>query len=209
MSSGYKARISSVLKCVDMVLFGAMFTLRRANKILQQKIDSCEEVQFKDDRRLDCEKGDIKEEFVASINRLEKIENKAMHTLLGLAVAIALFGATSGILGSDGMVAGKGCAIRIASASLLILAMFYFLASGILALRAYQIGKVYRPQLSDRTPIVTEKQEKISLLYCIEQNHQSATMRSNRLSAAFSCLRNGIVIIFVLGVLIVVAGVLL
>ena len=45
--------------------------------------------------------------------------------------------------------------------------------------------------------------EKRIILYSIEQNQRAATLRSNRLSASFACLRNGLVIVLVLGVLIV------
>ncbi len=202
MSDSFETRI-------DRALLGSFFNLRRANRVLQEKIDNRRIEQFKNDRRLRCATNDIQTELTRSINRLERVETKAMGTLLGVAVAIAVFGATSGILGSDGMLACKGCAIRIASAVLLVFALLYLFASGLLALGAYEIGQVYRPNLGDRRPVVDKKQEKIVLLYCIQQNQDAGTMRSNRLSASFTCLRNGIVAVLTLGVLVIVAGVLL
>jgi len=145
--------------------------------------------------------------LTTSIQRLERIENKAMGTLFGVAVAIAVFGATSGLLGSDGMLDGKCYAIQIGAATLLIVAMLYLFGSGFLALGAYRIGQVFRPELVDRTPVAEETHEKIVLVYSIEQNQRTATMRSNRLSAAFTCLRNGLMVVLMLGVLIVMAGV--
>lgn len=125
MSDSFKALI-------DSVLLGSFVTLRRVNKVLQEKIDKCSEDHFKNDPRLNCVTNDLKTELTTSINRLERIENKAMGTLL--AVAIAVFGTTSGILGSDGMLAGKDFAIRIVTAALLIVAMLFLFASGLLAL---------------------------------------------------------------------------
>jgi hypothetical protein len=193
---------------IDSALLGALWTLCRANKVLQQKIDNCCVDQFKADPRLKCSGDDLKTMLTISIQGLERIENKAMGTLLGVAVAIAVFGATSGLLGSDGMLAGRCYAAQIVAAALLVVAMVYLFASGLLALGAYRIGQVFRPELVDHASVTDETHEKVVLLYSIEQNQRAATMRSNRLSASFTCLRNGLVVVFVLGVLIAVAGVL-
>ncbi len=193
---------------IDSALFGSMFTLHRANKVVQAKIDECRVEQFKDDDRLKCSRDDLEAMLTISIQRLERIENKAMGTLLGVAVAITVFGATSGLLGSDGMLAGKCYALQIVAAALLVVAMLYLFGSGLLALGAYRVGQVFRPTLADRRPVAEDTQEKMVIMYSIEQNQRAATMRSNRLSASFACLRNGLVVVLVLGVLIVVVGVL-
>ncbi len=192
---------------IDSAFLGSVCTLFRANKVLQGKIKECREDHFKDDARLGCSRDDLDAMLTISIQRLERIENKAMGTLLGVAVAIAVFGATSGLLGSDGVFAGKCYAIQIGAAAFLIVAMLYLFGSGLLALGAYRVGQVFRPELIDRTPVAEETHEKIVLVYAIEQNQRVATMRSNQLSAAFTCLRNGLVVVIMLAVLIVVAGV--
>lgn len=143
-----------------------------------------------------------------SVQRLERIENKAMGTLLGVAVAIAVFGATSGLLGEDGVLAGKRYALKIVAAALLIVAMLYLFVSGLLAMGAYKVGQVFRPELADRAPVAEMHHEGRVCLYSIDQNQRAATMRSNRLSASFTCLRNGLVVVLMLGVLISLASVL-
>lgn len=193
---------------IDSVLLGSVWTLFRANKVCQQKTDNCYVDQFKDDPRLKCSGVDLKTMLTISIQRLERIENKAMGTLLGVTVAIVVFGATSGLLGSEGMLADRCYAAQIVAAALLIVAMIYLFASGFLALGAYRIGQVFRPELDDHASVTDETHEKVVLLYSIEQNQLAATMRSNRLSASFTCLRNGLVVVFMLGVLIVMAGIL-
>lgn len=201
-------KLSNFKGAFDSALLGSLCALCRANKILQKRIDNCAAEQFTKDARIQHSRDDLKVMLTISIQRLERIENKAMGTLLGVAVAIAVFGATSGILGSDGLLAGKRYILQIVAAVLLIIAMLYLFASGFLALGAYRIGQVYRPMLEDCTPIANEEQEKTVLIYSIEQNQRAATMRSNRLSASFNCLRNGLVVVLILGITIAVVGVL-
>lgn len=193
---------------IDVLLFGSICTLHRANRIVQAKIDDCRVEDFQDDDRLQCSKSDLKAMLTISIQRLERIENKAMGTLLGIAVAITIFGATSGILSSDGMLASKCYALRCVAAALLLFALIYLFGSGLFALGAYRIGQVFRPTLIDTTPVTEEAQEKMVIIYSIEQNQRAGTMRSNRLSASFACLTNGLMVVLILGILIVVAGVL-
>jgi len=197
---------TELLRRIDSVLFGSFFTLCAANKAVKNRIDECCVTKFSNDKRLEHSKEDLDAMLTLSVGRLERIENKAMGTLLGVAVAIAVFGATSGLLGSDGPLADSCTGLRIIAATLLLLAMLYLFGSGFLSLRAYKIGEMFRPTLSDRTPITEEQQQKSVMLYCIEQNQRTATLRSNRLSASFACLRNGLLMVLLLGILIVVTG---
>ncbi len=192
---------------IDSVLLGSLWTLHRANKMLQQKINDCCVDQFKNDSRLKCPRDDLKTMLTMSIQRLERIENKAMGTLLGVAVAVAVFGATSGLFGSGGVLAASCYATQIVAAGLTIAAMVYLIVSGFLALEAYRIGGVFVPALRNHASVTDETHEKVVLLYSIEQNQRMATMRSNQLSASFTCLRNGLFVVLVLGVLIVATGV--
>jgi hypothetical protein len=143
-----------------------------------------------------------------SVQRLERIENKAMGTLLGVAVAIAVFGATSGLLGPTGLLAGYSAALRNIAAVALAITMLYLLCSGLLALGAYQIGRIYRPTLLDLGPIADANTEAMMILYSIEQNQRAATLRANKLSASFACLRNGLIAVLVLGMVVVSAAIL-
>lgn len=191
---------------IDAMLLGSVITLRAANKALRQTMSKCCYEQFAEDGRLERSEEDLSAGLALSIGRLERVENKAMGTLLGVAVAIAVFGAASGVFGSDGVLAGSCSALRIVAAVLVLATMLYQLGSGLLALGAYEIGPVFRPTLFDGSPIVEEGQAKSILLYCIEQNERAATLRSNRLSASFSCLRNGLVTVLLLGGLVVVVS---
>jgi hypothetical protein len=46
------------------------------------------------------------------------------------------------------------------------------------------------------------------ILYSIEQNQRAATLRANKLSASFACLRNGLIAVLVLGMVVVSAAIL-
>jgi hypothetical protein len=182
--------------------------LHQANKVVKAKIDECHIEQFENDDRLKHSKEELDAMLTLSVQRLERVENKAMGTLLGVAVAIALFGATSGLLRADGMLAGYSSILQNIAAAGLLFAMLYLFGSGLLALGAYKIGQIYRPTLSDRAPVAESTTEAMVTLYAIEQNQRAATLRSNRLSASFACLRNGLVAVLVLGVLIVFVAIL-
>ncbi len=195
---------AELLTWIDSVLLGSVFTLCRANSTVQKKIDQCRIEQFDNDERLKHSKQVVDARLSGSIERLERIENKAMGTLLGVAVAVALLGAATGILGSDGMIANEPLWLRIVAAALLLISMTLLFGSGFLALGAYKVGQVYRPTMFDQEPLAEEEHERKMVLLCIEQNDRAATLRSNRLSASFCCLRNGLATVLLLGVFIVI-----
>ena len=195
-----------IIRRLDSALFGSVFTLYKANRLIQQKIDKCSTDQFGSDIRLKHSKQDLHAMLSLSIERLQRVENKAMGTLLGIAVAIAVFGTTSGLLGADGLFADQSPLIKSTAAFCLMLAMLYLFGSGLLALGAYKIGSIYDPTLSDRAPVVESSMEAKVIIYSIEQNQRAAMLRSNRLSASFACLRNGLLVVIALGMLSVSIG---
>lgn len=200
--------LTEIKKHVDSVLLGSVFELRRANKLVQSKIQECKVEQFEADKRLRHSKEILGTALAASVERVERIEGKAMGTLLGVSVAVAVFGAASGMLGSGGVLGGHSMPVRGVAAVLLVAAMAYLFASGFLSLQAYKIGEVYRPTLSDFEPLATSANQAMVLIYCIDQNHLVGTLRSNRLSASFNCLRNGFAAIILLGVFTVIVALL-
>lgn len=129
-------------------------------RFIQNKIDECEESQFEDDERLRRSMEDLHATLNLSIQRIERIENKAMNTLLGVAVAITVFGTTSGLLCANGILADSSLFFRIIAAALLTVTVPYLLGSGLLALQTYEIRQIYRPTLTERAPVVEEKHEK-------------------------------------------------
>lgn len=193
---------------VDSALFGSVFTLRRANAVVQSRIDDCDVERFDGDARLQHSAEQLNAALAISIRGVERTEDKAMNMLLGVSVAIAMFGLGLGVLRVDGILGGLSVVVRIVSAGVLVVAMAYLLVSGFLALMAYRVGEVYRPTLCDYEPLVDSTKQAMTVLYCIEQNQRVATLRSNRLAASFNCLRSGLVAVFLL-VLAIIIGALL
>jgi len=189
------------LRGIDSILFGSFFTLYRANGLIQQKMDACDIEQFEEDDRLKHSKQELNDMLFLSIDRLQRVENKAMGTLFGIAVAITIFGTTSGMFGTDGLLAEQSQAIKIIAALGIVLAMVYLFGSGFFALGAYKIGSIYSPTLFDKAPVVESNMEAKVIIYSIEQNQRATMLRSNKLSASFSCLRNGLLLVITLGIL--------
>ena len=189
---------------LDAALFGSILALHRANEEVKCKLANDSVDHYLNDRRLQHSQHVLNAALDASIERLQRIENKAMSTLLGIGVAIAVLGASSDLLGSGGALADRIALLRFIAAGLTLLAMIFLLGSGLLALSAYRIGEVYRPTLGERVPVVKAPLEAAKTLYSIEQNDRAATLRSNRLVASFAFLRNGLTIVVVVGL---VAGI--
>lgn len=210
---------ANFFRWIDYVLFGAIFTLFRANKVVQKKIDDCSTEKLSEGDHIEHSRDVLKAVALTTSIRLERIENKAigtflsaiaamMCTFLAMTIAITVFGATSGLPSPGGTLSGNSSTLRFVAAALVLLAMLYLFGSGLLAMGAYKIGAVFRPELSDSAPVVEEQLEKRIILNCIEQNQRAATLRSNRLSASFACLRNGLLAVLLLGILVVLGGVL-
>jgi hypothetical protein len=193
---------------VDTVLFGSVFKLRCANRIVQSKMDNCKDNAYEEDPRLELSEERLDSFLDISIERVYRVEGKAMSTLLGVGVAIAVLGVTSGLLGPSGVLGNYSIAVRIVVAAILVIAMVFLFGSGYLALRAYSIGRIYRPTLKDYEPLVEPSSRKQVQLYCIEQNYRVATLRLNRLSVSFNCLRNGLAMVVLIGILIVIVALL-
>lgn len=181
---------------------GSMITLYRANRVVRRRLDTCTVNDYADDERLRHSQDILDSALNASTQRLERIENKAMATLLGIGVAIAVLSAAIGLLGSDGLLADRGPSVQLIAAALLLITMLFLLSSGLLALGAYRIGPVYRPTLLERAPVVESLAEAKETIFCIEQNDRAANLRSNKLAGSFACLRNGLTAVLGLGVFI-------
>ncbi len=197
----------SVVRLLDSMLFGSVFTLIRANRVVRREIAASRSESFDDDERLGHGRELLDQALVQSVQRLERIENKAMGTLLGVATAVAVFTASYGLLSPTGAFSGKPLALKVAIVATLAIAMSYLVLSGLLALNAYRVGEVHRPLLYDRAPMVKPRREAQVVIMCIEQNQRLATIRSNRLSAAFDCLRNGLVLMLLGGLSVLIVSI--
>lgn len=199
---------SKLLNWIDAALFGSVLALRRANRRIQSELQNCTVEGFKEDPRLKHSEERLDGFLADSVARMQRVEQKAMGTLLGVSVAVVVLGAASWVLGPGGMLGSSSATARIVAAVALVAAMAFLFGSGFLALQAYRIGELYRPTLEDCEPLVDANHRAQVQLYCIEQNGRVATLRANRLSASFNCLRSGLAVVVLIGILIVVMSLL-
>lgn len=190
----------------DSAFLASVVQLVRANRKIQCRIDACKPEDFNDDERLEHTDDALEAEVVNSISQVQSVESKAMATVLGVGIAVAVLGVTSSVIGPSGILAEEGLAIRGVAAVLFIAALAYFFGSGFLALQAYTVGMVYRPTLNDREPVLDSERRRTIQLYCIDQNNRMSLLRTNRLAASFDCLRNGFTTLVLLGILIIALG---
>lgn len=192
---------------VDSVVLGDLITCVKANRRLSDKLRECRLDQFEEDVRLQLPPEELRAFHSISLERIQRIESKAMGTLVGVGVAMPVLGATSGIIGGNGVLGQAAPVFRISAAVLLLLGVLYFLTSGWLALCCYRVREVYRPDMPDTVPNAGPRHLAKVLLFSTEQNNRIAIMRANWLETAFSQLRNGLVAVGLLTVLVVVSSV--
>lgn len=199
----YRAKLSRIATFLDAVLLASVITLLRANAKVHKKIQHDTSEHYDNDERLNHTIDVLDTALAVSVARLQRIEDKATSTVIGVGIAVTIIGSASAFLGVDGPLGTFSMGARVAVAALLLAGMLFLLLSSYLALRAYAIDKVYLPTLRDRIPLVSELSAKKSLLYCVEQNQRVGTLRANLLSSSFDCLRNGLIFVALLGVVLV------
>ncbi len=188
---------------IDTILFGDVFKMYKANKLLNRKIKECSVEQFKNDERLKHSEERLSSALNKSVELVQKIEGKATNTLIGIVIAVSLISTTLGMIGDGGAFSELTTTNHNIVRVLFVVAMVYLISSGYLALQAYRIGEVYGLTLYDYAPLVEPSKQYTVTLYCIEQNQRISIIRSNRLSTCFNLLRNGILTLFILGITII------
>ena len=189
----------ALIDWIDRLLLGSLIKLDQADRLLRKAQVAYTKKLYHKDKRLGIDLELLTRELEQSVDTIQRIENKAMGTLMGIAVALVVFGATSEVLGKSGPFYPCSTVCRAAMAAALVAAMLYLIGSGLLALYAYKIGEVYSPDLFDLPPLVEPEEQHRVIIYCIEQNRIAGTIRSNKLSASFNLLRNGLITVFLVG----------
>lgn len=190
----------SVWERLDSLLFGSVFSLRQANKKVLLSIAADSEENYARDTRLAHSIDDIRATRDFAIERLERVEDKARSTVLGVGIAVTVVGSACTLLGQDGPLSHVDTPVRVGFGVAFSLAVIFLLASGYLALRAFSIGQVWIPTLDDSPPLAGEKRAKRIELFYSTQNIRVGTVRGNYMSASFDCLRNGIALLGLLAV---------
>ncbi|MDZ4063074.1 MAG: hypothetical protein U1E22_00225 [Coriobacteriia bacterium] len=200
------SRLQEVAWALDSIFLGSAVALIRANRKVLKRVSDAVPEDHADDRRLEHEMSVLTLAREDSTFRLQRIEDKAKGTIVGVGIAVTVIGSASAFLAGDGPLATSGGGVRGFVAVLLVAAVGFMLLSGYLALQAYSIGRVFAPTLDDLPPLASSAHAKSVEIYSLEQNQRMGTVRANYVSTSFTCLRNGILLLAVIAVVLVVVS---
>lgn len=189
---------------IDSLIFGSLFQLRKANRIIKKKMEQAKYTDYKNHSGLAHTTDILNTELDRTIKRLERIEDKATNAIIGIAIAIPIFSGFIGLLEPNSILASSSSYLRTLAILFAGFTMGQLVLSGYLAIKAYKIGQVFLLTLEDHEPIADKNKHLLVLLYCIHQNRNMAIIRSNRLSTSFNCLRNGLATMFTIFILLLV-----
>lgn len=193
----FRDRAASTARALDEVLLGSLVQLSRGNRKILKAINEDSSDKYSDHPHLEHSLATLRSAREASMLRLQRIEDKAKGTVIGVGIGVTVIGSASAFLGKDSPLATSATAVKIPLALLLASSIGFLLISGYLALRSYKIGRVWMPSLDDVPPLVPEPEAKAVELHCISQNNRMGSVRANYLSVSFDCLRNGLVLLAV------------
>lgn len=177
-----------ILGALDEILLGNAVSAWKANESLARELDRAEVAHHRDDISTALPRNELNSELASSIARLDKLENKAVASMLGIAIGAALLGDV--VTSLEDSLRGSSATMAIFAKCTLLAAVFYFLASGAFVLRVVAPSQVARPLPRDQLnePAV----EGAVILHCISQNNRKGTQKSNLLTVGIALLRNGI-----------------
>jgi hypothetical protein len=190
----------------DSLVAANIFYAILSNFKITQAIAEADAKDYPGNSTKDLSEADLRKAFEDSVDRLRRIEDNSRATLVGATLAGALMGTSLNIFGPNGPATLLAPDLRTLAATLLLLAMFFLVASGIFALAGYQVGRVYRPRLESFGSTKIRVYLLIEYLHCIRQNDLIQLQRTNYLQVAFKCLRNGLVLLLLFHSLILIAA---
>ncbi len=182
-------------------------SLIRANIILNNKLR--ERLSYsisKNDPRLKIPEKDLREYLETDIKRLERIEDKAKSTVIGVALSVSLASPGILLLVQTDVFADEAYVLRVFSAIVLVFSILFLLISGYLALSGYKVGRVFLPQPTNNSKLVKYREARRNIIDCIELNQIRVLHNANLLSASMDCLRNGLLLVLMFLVFAIVSA---
>lgn len=193
-----------ILKSINVIL-GTIPSLLKADLIISRKIKEKQIDEISDSGlRIRISTEDLEKELESTLHRLERIEDKAKSTILGLALSISLAAPSILLLVQEDVFADEIPLLKNFSAIILISAIIFLIISGYLSMYGYQAGMIYKPQLQNNNKGANEAKREI--LNCIELNELVILKRANLLSAGMDCLRNGLVFVLIFIIIAVISS---
>jgi hypothetical protein len=141
----------------------------------------------------------VKEYYERSFDSKKIIEEKIKTSLISLTLASSFTFAFATIDLSDGFKKQEPIVLFLVGL-LLTSAIFYFISSGVIALRAMsESNKIYILSPKDEGQ-TTEDQKKRLFATLTELNVNENTIRQNYMSVSFNCIRNGVILMIIIPV---------
>jgi len=190
-------RFSKFIPLIFDQTLGTVPSLIRANRILRSKILNLQVEGITDsDPRLQLPIDHLKDHFKLEIERLDRIEDKARSTVLGVGIAISL--ATPSVLlpTRTTTFANEPLYFKLLLTIAIGLAVAFLLMSGFFALTAYKVGEISFPRIDNHPSLVSEDKIREDLVLIIDLNVLRIIQKANLLSASMDCLRNGLLLFF-------------
>lgn len=179
---------------LDQVLLGLPAELQ-AFKVIHRQIDE-KAKQFAegaDDTRELAAASDLRTArryYEAENERRTAIEEKAKTNFQSITLAFSIIFAALTFLRSDAMRHGLTGAWEAATLVLTLVGVMFLIVGGLEALRAIQVGKVYRPTHEDEARD-SEFEFLQRLIVAAQQNQLLTTLRTNALDVSYKAIRNG------------------
>lgn len=146
------------------------------------------------DPRLAIDEGILDAYYQAAFERLERIEDKARTNVLALTIATTVM--ITGIRFFDSNPRLPAC---LYNWGMLFVgfALFFFVSGGLLALGAYRLVPLFVRSMDDRPEVAGHGTWRRTTLGCIDRNRIRGWQRGNLLAASTTCLRNGVLLLFI------------
>lgn len=195
LSRVVQGTIHLLLAFINQVL-GTLPSLIRANTYLSRRIRRDTTVEPEPaDPRLQLPEERLRSHYESEMERLERIEEKARATVLGVTLAVSFALPSIGLLLQKGALAAEPFGSKLALALLLGFAVLFLTISGYLALLAYKVGEINKPALGDLVGDEGGVQIRRALVMAIERNEPRILQKANYMSASLDCLRNGLTLV--------------
>lgn len=189
-------------RSVDILLAGYLSYRSAAKKIDARTRLLREEGLSPSDTRRKLELGIIQYYYEEESKRLRSLTEKARMALIGVTLTLSLYLPSAGFVSSTVLpVAETRATTVVLVLALILMAIGYFLAAGLLGLRIYRPAEFHFPTLEREADFADVQEKKDYFLEVIDLNRQKGYLTSNVADISVTCIRNGIILSVAAGTL--------
>ena len=176
---------------------GCVFELRKANRVISDKIECIENKDpksiYRDDARLHLSNEILIQYLEQELTRREAVEEKAKTNVLGITLAFSAIFAGVALISSNSIRIEFNIGwLHWMTLSSLLVGGIFLLLGGTLALSALRIAKIYAWTLEDEVIEATAEARAAKVIWYVELNQETTRLKTNQIAASYSCIRNGV-----------------